>query len=51
MRSWSTANDNAHEHFRASLTLARNPMEQLFLKERLRACEPRDVTPVVTEPR
>ena len=40
---------NAHEHFRAALTLARNPMERRFLKRRLRACEPQDVTPVATE--
>jgi RNA polymerase sigma factor (sigma-70 family) len=43
-------NETAHEHFRAALTLARNPMEQRFLKGRLRACEPRDITPVATEP-
>jgi RNA polymerase sigma factor (sigma-70 family) len=43
-------NEAAREHFRAALTLARNPMEQRFLKGRLRACEPRDITPVATEP-
>jgi RNA polymerase sigma factor (sigma-70 family) len=34
-------NETAHEHFRAALTLARNPMERRFLKGRLRACETR----------
>jgi RNA polymerase sigma-70 factor (ECF subfamily) len=42
--------ESANEHFRAALTLARNPMEQRFLKGRLRACEPRDITPVATKP-
>ncbi len=43
-------NETAHEHFRAALTLARNPMEQRFLKGRLRACEPSDITSLATEP-
>jgi RNA polymerase sigma factor (sigma-70 family) len=34
-------NETAHEHFRAALSLARNPMERRFLKGRLRACETR----------
>jgi RNA polymerase sigma factor (sigma-70 family) len=29
----------AHEHFRAALALARNPMEQRFLEQRAAACE------------
>jgi RNA polymerase sigma factor (sigma-70 family) len=33
--------ETAHEHFRAALALARNPMERRFLKGRLRACETR----------
>ena len=33
--------ETAHDHFRAALTLARNPMERRFLKGRLRACETR----------
>jgi RNA polymerase sigma factor (sigma-70 family) len=35
----------AREHFRAALTLARNPMEREFLERRLGACESGEVPP------
>src|SRR5262249_50988611 len=36
----------AGEHFRAALTLARNPMEQRFLEQRVAACEKGATLPV-----
>ena len=39
-------NDNAREHFRTALALARNPMERRFLQHRVDACHDTDAHPL-----